>query len=101
MARGLHDTKNEFERAPALGTDLPVTALSASSARQFMPPFVERFFDPKAVRAELDAAHRTIATRAHGTWKTVPNSSHLIADSQPDAVADAVFDLLDQLRKSG
>jgi protein-S-isoprenylcysteine O-methyltransferase Ste14/pimeloyl-ACP methyl ester carboxylesterase len=98
MARGLQDTKKEFEHAPALGTDLPVTALSASSARQLMPPFVERFFDPSAVRAELEEAHRTIAKRSHGTWKKVPNSSHLIADSQPDAVADAVFDMLDGLR---
>jgi hypothetical protein len=30
----------------------------------------------------------------------VPNSTHLIADSQPDAVADAVFDLLDRIRTS-
>ena len=63
-----------------------------------MPTFVERFFDPSAVRAELEEAHRAIAKRPHGTWKKIPNSSHLIADSQPDAVADAVFDLLDQLR---
>ena len=101
MARGLQDTKKEFAQAPALGTDLPLTALSASSARQFMPTFVERFFDPSAVRAELEEAHRAIAKRPHGTWKKIPNSTHLIADSQPDAVADAVFDLLDRLRTGG
>jgi protein-S-isoprenylcysteine O-methyltransferase Ste14/pimeloyl-ACP methyl ester carboxylesterase len=101
MARGLQDTKKEFAQAPALATELPITALSASSARQFMPRFVERFFDPGAVRAELEVAHRTIAKRPHGTWKKIPNSSHLIADSQPDAVADAVFDMIDQLRSGG
>jgi protein-S-isoprenylcysteine O-methyltransferase Ste14/pimeloyl-ACP methyl ester carboxylesterase len=98
MARGLQDTKKEFAQAPALGTDLPVTALSASTARHFMPRFVERVFDTSGVRAELEEAHRAIAKRPHGTWKKVPNSSHLIADSQPDAVADAVFDMLDQIR---
>jgi pimeloyl-ACP methyl ester carboxylesterase len=98
MARGLQDTRKEFEQAPALATELPITALSASSARQFMPPFVERVYDTSAARAELEEAHRTFAKRPHGTWKKIPNSSHLIADSQPDAVADAVFDLLDQLR---
>ena len=100
MARGLQDTRKEFEQAPPLTTDLPVTSLSASSARQLMPPFVEPFLDVSAVRAELEEAHRAIAKRPHGTWKKVPNSSHLIADSQPDAVADAVFDMLDQIRTS-
>lgn len=100
MARGLQTTKQEFEQAPALAPELPLTALSASSARQFMPSFVERFYDTTEVRAELEEAHRTIAKRVHGTWKKVPDSSHLIADSQPDAVADAVFDMLEQLRKN-
>ena len=100
MARGLQDTRKEFEQAPPLPADLPVTSLSASSARQLMPPFVEPFLDVNAARAELEEAHRAIAKRQHGTWKKVPDSSHLIADSQPDAVADAVFDLLDTIRKS-
>ena len=66
-----------------------------------MPPFAEWFIDTGAMRAEPEQAHRTIAKRPHGTWKKVPDSTHSIADSQPDAVADAVFDLLDQLRRAG
>jgi hypothetical protein len=50
------------------------------------------------LRAEGQASHREMATRLGGTWKQIPNSSHLIADSQPDAVADAVFDMLDTIR---
>ena len=56
---------------------------------------------PEQIRAELEAAHRDFAERVHGRWKKIPNSTHLIADSQPDAVADVVFDLLDKIRGSG
>jgi protein-S-isoprenylcysteine O-methyltransferase Ste14/pimeloyl-ACP methyl ester carboxylesterase len=101
MARGLPAIQREFEAAPPLPSGLPVTALSASSSRQIMPPFAERFIDAQQIKSETEAAHRTFAERVHGTWKKIPNSTHLIADSQPDAVADAVFDMLDQLRRGG
>lgn len=101
MARGLPAIQREFEQAPPVPPDLPVVVLSASSTEQIMPPFAERFIDPNQIKAQSEAAHREFANRTHGTWKNVPNSTHLIADSQPDAVADSVFDLLDQLRKSG
>ena len=29
----------------------------------------------------------------------VPDSTHLIASSQPDAVADAVFEMIEQVRR--
>jgi pimeloyl-ACP methyl ester carboxylesterase len=101
MARGLSTTQREFEQAPPLSPGLPVVVLSASSTEQLMPRFAERFIDPNEIKAQSEAAQRELANRTHGAWKKVPNSTHLIADSQPDAVADAVFDLLDQLRKSG
>jgi pimeloyl-ACP methyl ester carboxylesterase len=100
-ARGLDATRREFEQAPPLPPDLPVIALSASSSRQIMPPFAEAFFDAEQIRAEIEAAHQVVAKQARGTWKKVADSTHLIADRQPDAVADVVFDLLDQLRTGG
>ena len=100
MARGLPAIQREFEQAPPLSPELPVIALSASSSKQIMPPFAERFIDANQLRDETEAAHREFAKRPHGSWKKVPDSTHLIADSQPDAVADAVFDMLDLLRKS-
>jgi pimeloyl-ACP methyl ester carboxylesterase len=101
MARGLSATQREFEQAPALPAGMPVVVLSASGVEQLMPPFAERFFDVSQIKAESEAAHRELATRTGGTWKKIPNSTHLIADSQPDAVADAVFDLLDRIRSGG
>jgi protein-S-isoprenylcysteine O-methyltransferase Ste14/pimeloyl-ACP methyl ester carboxylesterase len=101
LARGMSATQREFEQAPPLSSGMPVTVLSASSTRQLLPSFAEYFIDVQQMRAEGVASHRELARRLHGTWKEIPNSTHLIADSQPDAVADAVFDLLDQLRSGG
>jgi hypothetical protein len=33
---------------------------------------------------------------SRGTWRVVPGSTHLIGNSQPHAVASAVFDVLAQ-----
>jgi protein-S-isoprenylcysteine O-methyltransferase Ste14/pimeloyl-ACP methyl ester carboxylesterase len=99
-ARGLTAIQREFEQAPPLPADIPLIALSASSAKQLMPPFAERFLDANQMRAELEDTHRKLAQRSsRGTWKKVPDSTHLIGDSQPDAVAEAVFDVLEKLRR--
>jgi pimeloyl-ACP methyl ester carboxylesterase len=96
----MSETEREFKQAPPLSTSIPVVVLSASSARQLLPPFAEPFIDVQQLRADVEASHRELAQRLHGTWKKIPNSTHLIAENQPDAVADSVFDLLDQIRKS-
>jgi pimeloyl-ACP methyl ester carboxylesterase len=98
LARGFTATEREFAQAPPLPTGLPVAVLTASSARQLLPSFAERFVDVQQLRVDAERTHRELATRLHGSWKMVPDSSHLIADSQPDAVADAAFDLLDGLK---
>ena len=100
LARGISATQREFEHVPPLSPMMPVVVLTASSARQLVPPFAEPFLDVQQLRADAEASHRELAQRLHGTWKKVPNSTHLIADSQPDAVADSVLDLLDEIRKS-
>jgi pimeloyl-ACP methyl ester carboxylesterase len=98
MARGLRATKQEFEQVPPLPAHLPLTALSASSAAELAPPAVLRLIDADALMVEKEKAHREIAQRStRGTWKKVPDSTHLIASSQPEAVVEAVMDVLDQL----
>jgi pimeloyl-ACP methyl ester carboxylesterase/protein-S-isoprenylcysteine O-methyltransferase Ste14 len=98
MARGLQTTRQEFEQAPPLPAHLPLTALTASSPDELAPPAVLRVIDADAIMAEKEKAHREIALRStRGTWRKVPDSTHLIASSQPEAVVEAVMDLLDQL----
>jgi protein-S-isoprenylcysteine O-methyltransferase Ste14/pimeloyl-ACP methyl ester carboxylesterase len=98
-ARGLDVIQREFEQAPPLRSDLPLVVLSASTTEALMPPFAERFIDANAMSQELEESHRTLAQRsARGQWRKVPESTHLIGDSQPDAVADAVFDVLETIR---
>lgn len=100
--RGLEATKREFEKAPPLRGDVPLIALSAATTEQLMPPFAHRFVDPEQIRAELEETHRQLAGRStRGRWAKVPGSGHLIGDSKPDAVVDAVFEVLEQVRGSG
>ena len=98
-ARGLAAIQREFEQAPPLPAAVPLAALSASTPQLLMPPFAERFIDAAAMRDELERSHQALARQSsRGVWRRVPDSTHLIGDSQPDAVADAVFDVLEALR---
>jgi pimeloyl-ACP methyl ester carboxylesterase/protein-S-isoprenylcysteine O-methyltransferase Ste14 len=99
MARGLPDTLQEFNEAPPLRGDLPLTVLSASSAEELAPPFVGGFVDVEELKTSVRASHQALAKQStKGKWQLVPDSTHLIAGSQPDAVADAVFEMLEQVR---
>src|SRR5688500_11000121 len=99
MARGLDVSANEFQAAPPLQGDMPLTVLSASSSSGLLPPGLERVIDAEEVRAALVESHQRLAKQStRGAWRMVPESTHLIGSSQPDAVADAVFDLLDERR---
>ncbi len=96
MARALPETRREFEAAPPLRAAIPVTVLSASSAEEIVPPFVQRVVDVEPMRAISQATHPRFAKlSARGKWQVVPDSTHLIASSQPDAVVEAVFEMLE------
>jgi protein-S-isoprenylcysteine O-methyltransferase Ste14/pimeloyl-ACP methyl ester carboxylesterase len=99
MARGLSSTVREFADAPALRSDLPLTVLTASSADGLAPPGVGGFIDVSAMRDQLVASHQQFAKQStRGKWQVVPDSTHLIASSQPDAVADAVLEMIEEIR---
>lgn len=99
MARGLDETVRAFSDAPPLSGALPVTVLTASSGAGLVPPGVDWFVDVERIRAALRDSHQRLATQsARGRWAMVPDSTHLIGSSQPDAVAEAVLEMLDGVR---
>ena len=95
MMRAMPQTIEELRAAPPLAPDVPLTVLSAESNDLYAPP---------GYRAAMASALRewrplqlALAQRSsRGTWRVVPGSTHLIGNSQPHAVASAVFDVLAQ-----
>jgi protein-S-isoprenylcysteine O-methyltransferase Ste14/pimeloyl-ACP methyl ester carboxylesterase len=96
VARGLKDTEQEFAAVRPLAATIPVVVLSASSAADLLPPGFAS--TAEEIRPAMLEGHKRLAAASHGTWAMVPDSTHLIGASQPDAVADAVLDLLESLR---
>jgi pimeloyl-ACP methyl ester carboxylesterase len=96
IVRGLRQDPSAFDRVPPLPADVPLLVLSASSGEGLFPG--SRWL-PAGVAAERVASHRRLAQRSHrGAWRTVPDSTHLIAESQPDVVADAVLTMVNDLK---
>ena len=97
IVRGASDTVREFRAAPPLKADVPLVVLSASDPRLLVVPGLRQL---SAVRSEarLRGHKRLAAASTRGVWKTVPDSEHLIAVSNPDVVVDEIFAMLDQLR---
>ena len=101
MVRGVRTTQKEFEEVPPLRAGIPVTVLSAATPEGMLPPKLARLLriDAVSVLPMLRKTHQHLAERStHGSWRIVPGSDHLIASSQPQAVVDAVVDLLAYVR---
>ena len=94
IVRGLAADPQAFEQAPPLPRDVPLVVLTAESDEDLFPG--SRLAG--SIRAARIDRHKVFAARStHGTWTLVPDSTHLIGDSQPDAVADAVLAMLEQI----
>jgi protein-S-isoprenylcysteine O-methyltransferase Ste14/pimeloyl-ACP methyl ester carboxylesterase len=95
MARGVRSRPGVFDGVPPLRGDIPLVVLSASSEEEHVPGFQWLSAD---LRAQRIVSHRALASRSSkGRWMMVPDSTHLIASSQPDAVAEVVLDMLEQV----
>jgi len=96
MVRAGLTTLDEFAAVPPLRREIPVTALSAESREALLPPALARMFGTPGGQVEaIRRTHQHLAQgSAHGTWKVVPGSDHLIASSQPQAVVDAVLEMV-------
>src|SRR5262245_29188916 len=94
MLRGVEASVRELRGAPPLAPDVPLIVLTHSSAEGILPPGYEDVaasFDPEWRELQQRLARRS----TRGVWRVVPRSGHLIAGSQPHAVAAAVSDVLD------
>ena len=99
MVRGVRKTTLEFEEAAALRRELPITALSAETREAILPPALAGWFQLQGTLEALRSSHRNLArSSANGVWRIVPGSDHLIASSQPQAVVDAVLDMMVRLK---
>jgi len=97
VLRGLPDTLNELAGAPALPADVPLVVLSASNPDFLDLPWLHQTMGEwSPVRL---ASHQALAAQSpHGSWRVVPDSDHLIAESQPEAVIEALFALIGDTR---
>ena len=68
-----------------------------------LPAIVDRAMPERvaSVKRELCELQQRFAQRSRrGTWRVVPDSDHLIAATQPHAVARAVMDVITEWRAS-
>lgn len=99
LLRGLSDQPEVFRGAPPLPGTLPMVVLSAAEDGDLFPG---SSWVSQEVRAERVASHQRMAKlSSKGVWQQVPESTHLIGESQPDDVAEAVMAVLDALALGG
>jgi pimeloyl-ACP methyl ester carboxylesterase len=104
LVRGLSGTEQELDRAPPLRSDVPIVVLTAERSDGLLPPAVERWLTRRgavdlAVEARARAQERLARRSTRGSWAIVRGSDHLIAGSRPDAIVDAVREMLQQVRE--
>jgi len=99
MVRGLSATVTEFASAPPLRPDVPLTVLSAETTDALLPAALASYRVPM-VEERLPLAQAFSRRSTRGQWRVVPGSNHLIGNSQPQAVVDAVLEMLRQIRGS-
>lgn len=99
LVDSLDASLGEFAAAPALPSNLPIVVLSAASAANIFPPRLAAYVNLDSRTPLRHDAHQRFARQsARGTWRVVPGSDHLIANSRPQAVVDAVLQVLAQAR---
>ena len=97
LVTGLSASPQEFREAPPLAPDVPLTVLTAETTEGLFPPGLAS--EGEVVAREWRDLQQQLSRRSsRGTWRVVPGSNHLIAGSQPHAVASAALDLLGQAR---
>ena len=99
LLRGHRTTDEELAAAPPLAPDVPLVVLvHERPGRLFPPGFAAQV---QLVVPEWLSLQQRFAQRSRrGTWRVVPGSDHLIASSQPHAVAAAVIEMVTEFRRA-
>jgi hypothetical protein len=98
VVRGLPRSLEELDGAPPLPADVPLVVMSASSPDFLDLPWLHDTM--RAASPQRLAAHQTLAKQSsQGSWRIVPESDHLIAESQPEAVIEVLFEMIAGARK--
>lgn len=93
MMRAIPETERQMRSAPPFPPNLPIVVLTADEADERLPFGFQA--SEASIRREWAPLQLALAQSSRrGTWRVVPGSTHLIADSQPHAVASAVFEVL-------
>jgi hypothetical protein len=105
LVRGRQTSMAEFGAAPPLAPEVPLLVLIHDKPYGFLPPRLSNAgslaekvatFD----REWLDLQQRFARNSRRGTWSIVPASDHLIASSQPHAVASSILRMLTEIRST-
>jgi pimeloyl-ACP methyl ester carboxylesterase len=93
IQRGRPATLAEFRAAPPLPADVPLVVLSHDKPTNILPPILP--IDISAIEPLWRVTQQRLSQRSsRSRWQTVPGSGHLIASSQPHAVAEEILGLL-------
>jgi pimeloyl-ACP methyl ester carboxylesterase len=99
IARGVRMSQREFDAAPPLAPDIPLTVLVHQRPDGLFPAVLAGY--GKRVERQWLKMQQDFALRSrHGTWRRVPGSDHLIGNSQPHAVAAAVLEMVSDVRRT-
>jgi len=98
VARGFRMTTHELSAAPPLAPDIPLIVLVHERPDGLFPPGFASY-EQSLDRDWLNLQQRFAQRSSRGTWRVVPESDHLIGNSQPHAVAAAILEMLGQIRR--
>jgi pimeloyl-ACP methyl ester carboxylesterase len=102
LVRGGTASAEQFKTAPALDPTLRLTVLSAENGGGLIPAGLPAFVgpSPEVLLRERQRLHQQFAAQfQRATWRIVPGSDHLIGNSRPHEVAQAVIELVDRWRQ--
>ena len=103
IARGLPQSAQDFRDAPPLPPGVPLVVLSHDNSSGFIPPgigFLARDSRFTSLMEQWTPLEEQLSKRSRrGTFRIVPGSNHMIANTQPHVVATAILEMLSQLRQ--